>query len=174
MEQRQMKKKISFHRSTLVATLAAAGILAGGIAGLRTSTAQPHDGAAGAPQATPVAVATVTESDVSVFDEFSGRLEEVERVEVRPRVAGAIQSAQFAEGALVKKADLLVSLDPAPYAAEVERADAQVVAAKARLDHARSEHERAKRLWEESAIAQRELDERRDGEHEAQANLRAA
>ena len=56
--------------------------------------------------------------------------------------------------------DLLVTIDPAPYAAEVERAQAQVVAAQARVNYAKSEHERAQRLWDESAIARRELDER--------------
>jgi multidrug efflux system membrane fusion protein len=126
------------------------------------------------PQATPVSVATVVESDVAAWDEFSGRLEAVERVDVRSRVAGAVQSAHFAEGALVKKGDLLITIDPAPYAAEVDRAEAQVVAAQARVTYARSEHERAKRLWEESAIAQRELDERVNALREADANLRAA
>jgi multidrug efflux system membrane fusion protein len=126
------------------------------------------------PQATPVAVAIVEQSDVATWDEFSGRLEAVERVDLRSRVAGAVQSVHFAEGALVRKGDLLVAIDPAPYAAEVDRADAQVVAAQARVTYARSEHERAKRLWEESAIAQRELDERVNGLREADANLRAA
>jgi multidrug efflux system membrane fusion protein len=126
------------------------------------------------PPATPVSVATVVESNVAIWDEFSGRLEAVERVDVRSRVAGAVQSAHFTEGALVRKGDLLVTIDPAPYAAEVDRAEAQVVAAQARVTYARSEHERAKRLWEESAIAQRELDERVNGLREADANLRAA
>src|SRR5882672_8550161 len=64
------------------------------------------------PEATPVSVATVVESDVAAWDEFSGRLEAVERVDVRSRVAGAVQSAHFAEGALVRKGDLLVTIDP--------------------------------------------------------------
>jgi membrane fusion protein, multidrug efflux system len=160
-------------RRAVIATLAALGLLTAGVVGLRTSTAQPA-GEPGAPQAMPVMVATVQESDVSLWDEFSGRLEAVERVDVRSRVAGAIQSIHFTEGALVNRGDLLVTIDPAPYAAEVERADAQVVAARARVDHTASEHERAKRLWAEQAIAQRELDERVNAEREAQANLRAA
>jgi len=161
-------------RALVIATVAALGILTAGIVGLRTSTAQSHAGGPGAPQATPVMVATVLESDVSMWDEFSGRLEAVERVDVRSRVAGAIQSVHFIEGALVNRGDLLVTIDPAPYAAEVERAEAQAVAARARLDHTTSEHERAKRLWNEQAIAQRELDERVNAEREAQANVRAA
>jgi multidrug efflux system membrane fusion protein len=126
------------------------------------------------PPATPVMVATVLQSDVSTWDEFSGRLEAVERVDVRSRVAGALQSVHFSEGALVKSGDLLVTIDPAPYAAEVERAQAQVVAAQARADNAKSELDRAQRLWDESAIARRELDERVNARREAEANVRAA
>jgi membrane fusion protein, multidrug efflux system len=130
--------------------------------------------AAAQPQAIPVAVATVEEAEVTMWDEFSGRLEAVERVDVRSRVAGQVKSVHFAEGALVKKGDLLVRIDPDPYAAEVERAQAQVVAAQARVSYAKSEHQRARRLWDESAIARRELDERVNAEQEAEANLRGA
>jgi len=130
--------------------------------------------AAPAPQATPVMVASVVQSDVATWDEFSGRLEAVERVDVRSRVAGALQAVHFSEGALVKAGDLLVTIDPAPYAAEAERAQAQVFAAQARLDNAKSELDRAQRLWDESAIAKRELDERVNARREAEANVRAA
>jgi multidrug efflux system membrane fusion protein len=127
-----------------------------------------------APAAIPVSVATVEEKQVTAWDEFSGRLEAVERVDIRSRVAGAVQAVHFREGAIVAKGDLLVTIDPAPYAAEVERAEAQVAAAQARATNAASEQARAKRLWEESAIAQREVDERVNGLREAEANLRAA
>src|SRR6185295_1809272 len=130
--------------------------------------------AAAAPQALPVPVAVIEQHEVSTWDEFSGRLEAVERVDVRSRVAGQVKSVHFTEGALVKRNDLLVTIDPDPYAAEVDRAQAQVVAAQARLNYAKSENQRARRLWEESAIARRELDERSNARQEAQANLRAA
>ncbi|WP_295638754.1 efflux RND transporter periplasmic adaptor subunit [uncultured Methylibium sp.] len=126
------------------------------------------------PQATPVSVAAVVQSEVSVWDEFSGRLEAVERVDVRSRVAGAVQSVHFREGALVKQGELLITIDPAPYAADVDRAEAQVVAAQARVAYTQSEGNRAQRLWDERAIAQRELDERVNAQREAEANLRAA
>jgi membrane fusion protein, multidrug efflux system len=128
----------------------------------------------GAPQATPVSVAAVSETDVTAWDEFSGRLEAVERVDVRSRVAGAVQAVHFREGALVKKGDLLITIDPAPYAAEAERAEAQVAAAQARLTHAQSDHSRAQRLWDDKAISQREYEDRLNGLREAEANLRAA
>ena len=89
-------------------------------------------------------------------------------------MAGTVQSVHFREGALVNKGDLLITIDPAPYAAEVERASAQVVAAQARQAFTRSEAERAQRLLDEKAIAQREHDERSNALREADANLRAA
>lgn len=137
-------------------------------------TAQASAPAAAAPAAVPVSVATVTESDATTWDEFSGRLEAVERVEIRSRVAGAVLATHFREGALVSKGDLLVSIDPAPYAAELARAQAQVGAAQARLGHARGEFARAQRLWEDQAIARRELDDRTNALQEAEANLLAA
>ena len=127
-----------------------------------------------APPATPVSVAAVVASDVATWDEFSGRLEAVERVDIRSRVAGTVQSVHFREGALVNKGDLLITIDPAPYAADVERASAQVVAAQARQAFTRSEAERAQRLLDEKAIAQREHDERSNALREADANLRAS
>ncbi|MDO9360206.1 MAG: efflux RND transporter periplasmic adaptor subunit [Polaromonas sp.] len=139
--------------------------------GVTTSNAQP---AAAAPQATPVSVATVVQSDVSAWDEFSGRLEAVERVDIRSRVSGTLQSVHFREGALVKKGELLLVIDPAPYAADVDRADAQVAAAQARVAQAKGEQERSQRLWNEQAISKREFDERGNSQREADANLRAA
>ena len=139
---------------------------------LRTTPAEATQ--SGAPAATPVSVATVVQSEVATWDEFSGRLEAVERVDIRSRVAGTVQTVHFREGALVAKGELLITIDPAPYAAEVDRADAQVVAAQARVSYTRSEFERAKRLLDEHAIAQREFDERNNAQREADANLRAA
>jgi multidrug efflux system membrane fusion protein len=163
-----VKRRRSYIAAATIAALAALTIGAVYHQPLSAGTQPP------AAQATPVPVATVAESDVSLWDEFSGRLEAVERVDVRSRVAGAVKSIHFTEGALVKRDDLLVTIDPEPYAAEVERARAQMIATQARLAYATSEHQRAQRLWAESAIAQRELDERVNGELEADANLRAA
>ncbi len=158
-------------------------IAAGSVAALSTVAAAVitlHGGKAqasangNAPPPMPVSVATAAETEVQAWDEFSGRLEAVERVEVRSRVAGAVQAAHFREGALVNKGDLLFTIDPAPYAAEVERAEAQVAAAQARVVHSQSEYARAQRLWDERAIAQRELEEKQNGQREAEANVRAA
>src|SRR5262245_53241066 len=128
------------------------------------------------PAAIPVSVAVVEQRDVTLWDEFSGRLEAVERVEVRPRVAGAIKAVHFREGALVKEGDLLITIDPDPYAAEVERAKAQVLAAEARLAYAQKEQERARRLQQANsgAISESNVDQRVGAYREAEGNLKAA
>jgi multidrug efflux system membrane fusion protein len=152
-------------------------VLALAVAGLAFTLQSPPVHADGLPAeapATPVSVATVATTEVATWDEFSGRLEAVERVDLRSRVAGTVQSVHFREGALVRKGDLLVTIDPAPYAADVERAEAQAVAAEARQSFTRSELDRAQRLLDERAIAQREHDERANAHREAVANLRAA
>ncbi|MDA7417351.1 efflux RND transporter periplasmic adaptor subunit [Xenophilus arseniciresistens] len=154
---------------TAVAAIAA-GVFS--IPGLQAQASNPP-APAQAP-ATPVSVAVVQETAINAWDEFSGRLEAVERVDIRSRVAGAVQAVHFREGALVKQGDLLLTIDPAPYRAEVERAQAQVASAQARATYTRSEQARARRLYDEQAIAQRELDERLNAGLEAEANLRAA
>lgn len=152
----------------LAATAAAACIAA-----FRSTEARADASPAGtAPVA--VSVAAVSESEFTAWEEFSGRIEAVERVEIRSRVAGAIQAVHFREGALVRRGDLLITIDPAPYAADEERAQAQVAAAQARRAQAQSELSRAQRLAQEQAIAQRELDERSHAARESDANLRAA
>lgn len=169
-------KTSSRHRFWVASTaFTAVGALAAALAALFILPVERASAVAvAAPAATAVSVATVVQSDVATWDEFSGRLEAVERVDIRPRVAGTVQSVHFREGALVAKGDLLITIDPAPYAAEVERAQAQVIATQARATFARSEFERAKRLLDEQAIAQREFDERVNAQREADANLRAA
>ncbi|MBB3423919.1 multidrug efflux system membrane fusion protein [Rhizobium sp. BK312] len=124
--------------------------------------------------AIPVTVAAVEQRDVTSWQEFSGRLEAIDRVEIRPRVAGAIQSVHFREGALVKQGDLLVTIDPAPYEAVVAQAQAQVGAAKAKLDLAKVEIDRGRKLFDNKTISQSDMDTRTSNSAEAEANLKAA
>jgi multidrug efflux system membrane fusion protein len=167
---------MNIKRPRLIATLTAVGALAAipaALLGLSSrSVGAPAPVAAAA--AVPVSVATVVASEAAGWDEFSGRLEAVDRVELRSRAAGTVKAVHFREGALVRQGDLLVTIDAAPYAADVDRAEAQVAAARSRVTHSRTEQERAQRLWDERAIAQREFDERANGLREAEANLRAA
>ena len=127
-----------------------------------------------APPAIPVTVAVVEPRDVTSWQEFSGRLEAIDRVEIRPRVAGAIQSVHFREGALVKQGDLLVTIDPAPYEAAVAQAQAQVGAAKATLNLTKVEVDRGQKLFDNKTISQSDMDTRASNYAAAEANLKAA
>jgi len=137
---------------------------------------QPHakeagPGMAGGP---PITAAAVVEKSIMETQEFSGRLEAVERVEIRPRVSGYIAAVNFKPGALVKKGDVLFVIDQRPYQAEANRAEAAMLAAKAKADLARTELARAEKLIAEKAIAQREADEKIAALKELEANARAA
>jgi membrane fusion protein, multidrug efflux system len=127
-----------------------------------------------ATQAPPVSVAKVEQRDAMIWNEFSGRLEAVERVDIRSRVAGAVQAVHFREGSLVKAGDLLITIDPAPYAAEVERLKAQVAAAEARVGLTKTDLDRARQLANSPALSQRDLDQRLNASREAEANLGSA
>src|SRR5688572_27921687 len=131
-------------------------------------------GAKAAPPAVSVSVAVVEPRKVMTWSEFSGRLEAVERVDVRSRVAGAVLAVHFREGALVKPGDLLVTIDPEPFAAEVERLQAQVAAAEARVVFTRSELERGRQLLDKAIVSPRDVDQRTNAHREAEANLKAA
>lgn len=122
----------------------------------------------------PVPVATVAPRTVALWDEFSGRLEAVDRVDVRARVGGAIQATHFTEGELVKPGELLVTIDPAPYAAEVQRLEAQVAGAEARVALTASDLERGQRLSGQQIVTARDLDVRSNAFKEAKASLDAA
>ncbi|HEV7414827.1 MAG TPA: efflux RND transporter periplasmic adaptor subunit, partial [Tianweitania sediminis] len=124
--------------------------------------------------AIPVKVAAVETRSVTTWQEFSGRLEAVDRVELRPRVAGAIRSVHFREGGLVKAGDLLFSIDPEPYKAAVAEAQGLVASAEARLELAATELTRGKALAAKSTIAQSDLAQRQSTYSDAAAALQSA
>jgi multidrug efflux system membrane fusion protein len=95
---------------------------------------------------------------ITEFDEFTGRFEAVERVEVRPRVAGYVTSTNFEQGHSVKKGDILYVIDARPYQAALNRAEAEVARARTQLALAGSERDRANKLIEKRAISQEERD----------------
>ena len=154
--------------------VAGIGITAAILLALPESPASANNPPNGAPAAVAVSVATVEKRSAATWDEFSGRLEAIERVEIRPRVAGVVEQVHFREGALVKQGDLLLTIDPAPYAAEVERAQAQVLAIQARIALTKSDLERGQQLWDSRTISQRDYDQRVNAQRETEANLRAA
>jgi RND family efflux transporter MFP subunit len=114
----------------------------------------------GAPPAPTVSVATVIQKEVSDADEFSGRFEATDFVEVRPRVAGYLTKVHFQAGGLVKKGDLLFTIDPRPYEADAAKAEADLNRAETSRDLARAEVARAEKLLEATAISKQEFDQR--------------
>ncbi len=129
---------------------------------------------AAAPPAVPVTVATVSPRPINVWREFSGRLEAVDRVQIRARVAGAIQAVHFNEGGLVKQGDPLVTIDPEPYRATVDRAHGDVAAAQAQVDLTKTELDRGTSLLSRNTISQSELAQRQGAHASALAALQSA
>ncbi|HEY3786450.1 MAG TPA: efflux RND transporter periplasmic adaptor subunit [Steroidobacteraceae bacterium] len=121
-----------------------------------------------------VTVAKVVTRPVTEFDEFTGRFEAVDRVELRPRVSGYIASINFTQGKEVKKGDVLVVIDPRPYQADYNRAKAQLAQARTQRDLAKSEQDRAVKLLAQHAISKEEYDTRTSGSEQADANVQAA
>ena len=108
----------------------------------------------------PVNVVTVVEKEVNEWDEFTGRLDPVESVEIRPRVSGYITEIHFEAGAIVKKGDLLYVIDPRPYQADFDRAKAEVDRMDAQLKLAQIELNRSKELRDKNTISASEFDQK--------------
>lgn len=138
----------------------------------QAEAATPQEG--GMPQAMPVSVAEVVDTEITRWNEFSGRLRAVEDVEVRPRVAGMVDEVHFREGDIVQKDDTLFTIDLRPFQAAYDRAAAALAAAEARVTLTGSELGRAKKLLEERAISQRELDEKNNAHLESVAAVKGA
>ncbi|HEU4655055.1 MAG TPA: efflux RND transporter periplasmic adaptor subunit [Steroidobacteraceae bacterium] len=126
------------------------------------------------PPAPKVSIAAALERDVTEWDEFTGRLEAVESVEIRPRVTGYIESVNFNEGGLVKKGDLLFVIDPRPYQAELDRAQAELTRAEAHAQLADNDLARTQKLLSIKAASQEEFDQRVNAQREAHADVAAA
>lgn len=147
-------------------------LLAAGAVALSGCSSEATTGAAPAP--TSVSVAAALERQVVEWDDFTGRLEAVESVEIRPRVAGYIESVDFEEGSIVHKGDLLFVIDPRPYQAELDKAAAELTRAKAHDELARSDVARSEKLLSIKAVSQEEFDQRVNAARESQANVEAA
>lgn len=112
---------------------------------------------------TGVSVAQILEREVTDWDDFSGRIEAVDTVEVRPRVTGYLRAVHFEEGALVEAGDLLFSIDDREYVAQAALSRAELTRAEARVALAEQEFERGEQLVAARALSAEEQD-RRDGE----------
>ncbi|MEO6186607.1 MAG: efflux RND transporter periplasmic adaptor subunit [Steroidobacteraceae bacterium] len=127
---------------------------------------------AGPPPAMEVSVAVVPERDITEWDEYTGRLEAVNTVEIRPQVSGALQTVAFTEGKEVKKGELLFQIDPRPFQAELERALALREQSKTAAELAASDLARAEKLLSSRAISQEEYDQRVSASRSAAAAVR--
>jgi len=153
--------------STTLAAIAATLFLISGCGG-------PADAQGGPPPAPPVSVAPAVQRPVADSEEFSGRLEAAEYVELRPRVSGTIDKVHFTDGALVRKGDLLFSIDPRPFEAEAARAQSQLTSMKARFELAESELARAQKLLDSQAVSKQEVDQLAAGQRTSQADIQGA
>ena len=122
----------------------------------------------------PVSVATVIEKDTSEWTEFPGRLEAVNTAEIKPRVSGTIEKIHFKDGQMVKRGDLLFTIDTRPYAADVARAKGNLAAANASYVNAKIDFDRAAPLVETGNITKREFDARKSTLYSAEGKVLAA
>lgn len=143
-------------------------VVLGTLAGCTRTAAQP-----GPPPPPKVTVAAVLDRPVTEWDEFTGRLEAVDAVAVRPRVSGYVSAVRFDEGAVVQQGDLLFQIDPRPFQAEVDRLQAERGRADAIAERAASELQRAERLRAEDAMSREEFDRRAAFVREVTAQIAA-
>ena len=159
-------------KSKTLSNITPRGILAialATLAGLNagcSSSAQPK-----APALPEVSVAEVICKQIGDSDEFTGRLEAVHTVEVRPRVSGYLQSVHFREGEIVRQGDLLFQIDPRPFQAEVDRLKGELSQAKAQRSRAESDYQRAERLHNNDGMSAEEYDRRAAVRNEAEARI---
>lgn len=128
----------------------------------------------GGPPALPVTVSAPLAKRVTQWDEYSGRFEAVNTVEVRSRVSGFIDKIHFKDGQLVNAGDLLFTIDKRPFEIAAESARAEIARAKAQVDLGEHEVARAEPLVKSGAVTVRDLDQRRANLNVARASLKAA
>ena len=121
-----------------------------------------------------VTVAPVEQRDIAGWDEFTGRLQAVDAVEIRPRVSGYITRVTLVEGKEVKKGEVLFEIDPRPYQATLAQAQAELEKARSAAALATSDVERAGKLVKAQAISREEYDSRTSAEAQGGATVRAA
>jgi multidrug efflux system membrane fusion protein len=170
-----MKLRTRFFQLSTLATFTALSIVAAlSLSACAPSVGHPAANAAKAPPAAQVTVAEVIHRPLRDWSEFTGRLEAVQSVEIRPRVSGYIDQIGFQEGARVKKGQILFRIDPRPFRAEEERQLAARTRALSELDLAKANHARAQRLIGENAISREEFERLSSADAVAASDLAAA
>jgi multidrug efflux system membrane fusion protein len=122
----------------------------------------------------PVSVAKPVVKEITEFDDFIGRFEAVDQVDIRARVSGYIEKIEFQDGAIVKQGDLLFTIDQRPYRAALEEAEGTLESAKARLDYSTTDLERAESLRKTNNISEQIFDQRRQSLSTARADVNRA
>ncbi len=165
---RLFRNRIAFASATAVVLLIAFSVihLVAREAAAKPATAQEP--------LTPVSVEIVEPREVRVWSTFSGRMQAVDYAQIRPEVSGRIVEVRFKEGQIVKAGEVLMVIDPKPYEAAVERAEAAVASAYSKAQFAKRDLVRTGILLKSHAVPQRLYDERADDSRVADADLKAA
>lgn len=134
------------------------------LAGIAFSTVLAEEAPSGGPPPgpMPVSVVVVQPTDTQIWAQYSGRLEAVDYVELRPQVSGTVYDILFEDGQQVQKGDTLYVIDPAPYEAAMASAQADVATAKSQNEFAQKQLKRAQGLMDTNAISKDLLDERQN------------
>ncbi|MBB3342586.1 efflux RND transporter periplasmic adaptor subunit [Luteimonas sp. RC10] len=159
---------------TPILTRALAGSLLAAAIAVTVAGCDSRAESAGPPPPPEVGVAAVLAEPVKDWNDATGRIAAVESVELRPRVSGYVERVAYAEGDEVKQGDLLFVIDPRPYRAALQRAEAELARARAEAQLAATRHDRAQSLIEASAISRDDFEARSAGRAEAEAAVRAA
>ena len=146
-------------------------LLAAVLAAACGSQAAPGEDAPPAPE---VSVAPVLAREVQQWDDFTGRVSAVETVDLRPRVSGYVQRVAYAEGQLLRKGDALFEIDPRPYRAALDRAEAELARARSEARLAAAQNVRARAMVEARAISREEYETRAAASAQGDAAVRAA
>ena len=147
------KNKLLLGASAIILTL-------GSVAVYKSQTADAAVSETQAPPPPEVATAVMTEQPLQLWKEFSGRLQAVDYVEIRPEVSGKLQEIRFKDGQKVNQGDILLVIDAAPYTAAVDKAQADYQVAKSQYELARKNQTRADDLVKTEAISKKIYDER--------------
>ncbi len=127
-----------------------------------------------APPPPKVSVAQPLERAVTEWDEYTGRFDAVETVEVRARVSGVLMEVKFKDGDLVKRGDPLFTIDPRPFERVLERERANLASAQVRAEFAAKDVERARALLKNANISEQVFDQRLQAQREAEAAVKSA
>jgi RND family efflux transporter MFP subunit len=141
---------------------------------LLASCSEKQAHAPGAPPPPSVSVANPVEKKVVEWDEYTGRFDAVDTVEVRARISGVLTEVKFTDGAIVKKDDLLFVIDPRPFQRVLDRDRATLQGARVQVEFAKKDLERAKPLMANNTISEQGFDQRTQAVRTAEANVLSA